>query len=502
MLINFCRKCMESSVTCSTVSNDGYEVTNLTSDSNQGFLAYSCIKPPIHIDFSFTCNVRMNHILIWPSVGAQKSSGFEISVKSANQYKQVSTGFLKSEHSGLLFYRRDLDSCSINIPQNFLCRYLKLSYEQNLENVQYLRISILRTENSVPAIGRVEIWGEVSAFNSRDTIQRVYNLWQHNNVGKSLDRVQHNNNEPKHGSETSRASGEESLNVPDCFLDPITCNIMIQPIVLPSGTIIDQDTLEKHGKTEATWGRPLSDPFTGIPFSESRKPIIASALKARIDKYLLENKHAPDVKNLPRLSGHKQVVMSMRNRPLELSRISSSSTVNDTVLETVECTNIFQKSLKPPTPVPSSKIRLETRVHRLPIIPMCSKRTTAKSDLKKIIIKTFGISAFKKEIKIMPEQESNVQDGSLDHTVNSVLSNLQRFNGDKQVKKSSCVENCKCVSNIFYKLPCDHVLCRDILMTVKDSRCLKCKLVYDTRDLERIHGELTIREKSCVQTVC
>lgn len=204
MLINFSRKCMESSVTCSTVSSDGYEVTNLTCDSDRGFLAYSCIKPPIHIDFSFICNIQINHILIWPSVGAQKSSAFEISIISANQYKQVATGFLSPEHLGLLFYRRDTNPTSFDAPPHFLRRYLKLSHDENLKNVQNLRISILRTQNSVPAVGRVEIWGRVSSFNSRKTIERVRSLWQNNNVETSTIGIKNTVNSSRIVSETKR----------------------------------------------------------------------------------------------------------------------------------------------------------------------------------------------------------------------------------------------------------------------------------------------------------
>lgn len=282
--------------------------------------------------------------------------------------------------------------------------------------------------------------------------------------------------------------------MPDCFLDPITCDIMIQPIVLPSGAIIDQQTLEKHGKTEATWGRPLSDPFTGIPFTELRRPIIASALKARIDKYLLDNKFDPELKSLPRLSGHKQVVMSLRNRALDLSQISQTSVPQSLSMEKVPevsgSRNILQKSA---THVSSPKTGVETRVHRLPIIPMCSKRTIAKKRSGNMKHKSFGISAFKKEIKVAPKGNSDLEDSSLNLSVTTVLSNLQRFDKDKRVKENRCIQNCKCMSNVFYKLPCNHILCRDVLISVEDSQCIKCKVKYESKDLERIHGELTIK---------
>ena len=185
MLINFCRSCVNPSVNCSTVSNDGYEVTNLISDSNKGFLAYSAIKPPIHIDFTFVCAIQLIRVLIWSSVGAQKSSGFELSVKSHDnsslEYRKVSSGFLSHEHSGILFYRRDISQGGYRAPKNFLDRYIQIS-QGGVDNVRNLRISILKTANSVPAIGRVEIWGRVSTFCGKDIQAYVHGLWQNGNV--------------------------------------------------------------------------------------------------------------------------------------------------------------------------------------------------------------------------------------------------------------------------------------------------------------------------------
>ena len=73
---------------------------------------------------------------------------------------------------------------------------------------------------------------------------------------------------------------------------------MVIPILLPSGHTVDQETLEKHNKTEAVWGRPPNDPFTGVAFSSVSKPIPNVKLKARIDRFLLTGGDA--FKNQPR----------------------------------------------------------------------------------------------------------------------------------------------------------------------------------------------------------
>ena len=40
----------------------------------------------------------------------------------------------------------------------------------------------------------------------------------------------------------------------------------------------------RYAENEARWGREMSDPFTGIPFTNTRKPVPNQSLKSRIDR--------------------------------------------------------------------------------------------------------------------------------------------------------------------------------------------------------------------------
>lgn len=62
MLFNFCDPRLRPEIQCSTVSTEGYEVTNLITGTDKGFLAYACIKPPINIDVTFICNICIYNI--------------------------------------------------------------------------------------------------------------------------------------------------------------------------------------------------------------------------------------------------------------------------------------------------------------------------------------------------------------------------------------------------------------------------------------------------------
>lgn len=181
MLVNFCDKSLRTYVTCSTVSTEGYDVINLVNNSESGFLAYSCIRPPVNIDFNFICNVKLSHVLIWPQIGAQKSTGFKLSVKSAESNDQplteISTGFLQKHESGIFFFRRDLkhDLELIEKPLNFTERYIKSLNVANYAST--LRLSIVKTDNSVPGLGKIEIWGFVSPKCAKDVVMNVMSLW-------------------------------------------------------------------------------------------------------------------------------------------------------------------------------------------------------------------------------------------------------------------------------------------------------------------------------------
>ena len=47
------------------------------------------------------------------------------------------------------------------------------------------------------------------------------------------------------------------------FLDALTFEMMTLPMLLPSGHYVDSSTLDKLAHTDALYGRPPTDPFTG-----------------------------------------------------------------------------------------------------------------------------------------------------------------------------------------------------------------------------------------------
>jgi hypothetical protein len=98
-----------------------------------------------------------------------------------------------------------------------------------------------------------------------------------------------------YGTRPNESGGREtnSVSVPERFLDEITCEIMVLPTLLPSGHFVDRSTLDKLHTTDCVYGRPPSDPFTGVPFSEHAEPQFSVELKQQIDSFI--SRHGSDV---------------------------------------------------------------------------------------------------------------------------------------------------------------------------------------------------------------
>lgn len=108
--------------------------------------------------------------------------------------------------------------------------------------------------------------------------------------------------------------------MPDEFLDGLTYEVMALPVRLPSGNVVDQGTLERFSRQEASWGRPASDPFTGRPFNADRKPVYDTALKARIDGFLTLHGHRRCLQGVARTVGSVAA-----SRPVQL-RLPAAAT--------------------------------------------------------------------------------------------------------------------------------------------------------------------------------
>jgi len=261
---------------------------------------------------------------------------------------------------------------------------------------------------------------------------------------------------------------------------------MTQPVILPSGNIIDYTTLEKHGVNEAVWGRPLSDPFTGLGFHDDRRPVMATALKSRIDKFLLENSNQNEIKKMPRVLG----------------RDPASATAGDRrIIEVPKCVlnkNTLKRVAedKPSTckQITNNDLQCAKRYcHKLPIAVM-PKQTTANVRKPKPLLTKVSTSSKlthnSQDQSRNDELDISSSDIFLDSNLKTVLSNMKWFKPEK-VELHNISNKCDCCKNsIFYRLPCKHVVCRKVLLAIENSQCKSCGSSYKSNEIERIHDNI------------
>lgn len=136
--------------------------------------------------------------------------------------------------------------------------------------------------------------------------------------------------EPSQPKKPKLSSDPSSLSIPDDFLDAITYEIMCQPIRLPCGLAVDANTLEKYYAEEAKFGRLPNDPFTGITFTETLKPVSDAALKSRIDTFITQNADHETIINLPRSLGTSRPDSQRSNYVFRNPNLCATSTTSST----------------------------------------------------------------------------------------------------------------------------------------------------------------------------
>ncbi|KAL0979092.1 hypothetical protein UPYG_G00180400 [Umbra pygmaea] len=164
----------------------------------------------------------------------------------------------------------------------------------SLGSVKQLRVSVpYGAGASVMGLKALAVWGLPSRSCPQDEVERV-RIAHENATLRPAPRLSHLTSgqpspviQPQPLSQTTSTSS--LLQVPEEFLDPLTQEVMLLPMLLPSGVSVDSSTLDEYQRREATWGRVPNDPFTGVPFIPESQALPNPHLKSRIDRFLLQS---------------------------------------------------------------------------------------------------------------------------------------------------------------------------------------------------------------------
>nr|XP_040051404.1 RING finger protein 37 isoform X2 [Gasterosteus aculeatus aculeatus] len=158
---------------------------------------------------------------------------------------------------------------------------------QSLGAVTQLRVT-LPFGGSASALGlkALAVWGQPARCCPAEEVDRIQR--DHAASERRVPRPVFFTPSGSRDKPTPQAATSQSLSIPEDFLDQITQEVMLLPMLLPSGVSVDSTTLEEHQKSEATWGRAPNDPFTGVPFTSTSQPLPNPQLKSRIDRFMLQ----------------------------------------------------------------------------------------------------------------------------------------------------------------------------------------------------------------------
>lgn len=225
---------------------------------------------------------------------------------------QVGKYYVDCDKKGIFIASALHSSSCKSIPaENFARLDINGRMSKALSSIWSLRMKIIKTSaSSIPALGGLAVWGYVDYSCPTPLARTILCKWHKLNQSRTIpSSTTHNVTDARKISSSAEsihvatAALEDDFEIPEEFLDGLTCDIMAMPVRLPSGNVIDERTLERFAKQESCWGRPPSDPFTAQPISATHRPVYDTALKARIDYFLLKESHRPCLVNVPRTTG-------------------------------------------------------------------------------------------------------------------------------------------------------------------------------------------------------
>ncbi|XP_033102968.1 RING finger protein 37-like [Anneissia japonica] len=557
MAINFCLPIYKPIITSSTVSADSYEICNLISGdfrrSHQGFVAESFIRPPITVTLEFLCNISIQSIVIAPSVGRQRSSSFEIYTKSIPSHRRllpnldlcvnhhqatdesskanmiaygatevlVGKAFSQNPDVNLFRFenkkftaRQPFMDCSANHSGhegNVIIRSLHHHRSKPLADVSHLTVRIVRVLGAtVPCIKKIEVWGQPSFANNQSIINSIAKIFTSLRAPKEVPHQKQEDKDTHQGTteapttDSVEASSKNGTECPEEFIDPITLEVMALPVLLPSGHTVDQSTLDRYEISNAQWGRPKTDPFTGVPFSETLKPIPHARLKTHIDKFLLTA--GKEFDTVARTSGRSSAnaalvstIVADKNvqLPVERKELNIRSNARHSLKQSIPMQQCnaedrhsnqdilnYQYSVHSSNEQPSVCKGVSRNLQ--PNISRTTKRNSSAQDI-------CTSSNKMRKTGNATTHEQKLAD-SLEDAMNSILATRRNYrkltipsSAEPPIQVCASCKTKPVTRSVFYRLPCQHLMCRQCVTREGNNKCAACGFGFNNFDIVRVH---------------
>ena len=568
-------------VTCSKPSVDGYELCNLFTNINQsvgnvvlqpkGFLVESFIKPPINIVIELPFLVNLDRVMVNGKIGQQRSTGLELLTFSQdpNQVKDIDSSIFtqvgrgnssvlsvfcfvnrRFQASNLYSNTEPMKSAFESLDNKEIVTVEVRHRNHKLSFVSHLMLRITSVSGgSTCAVRALEVWGEPSNWASEKTVATFMKCFNSvTNSQNSASKTTSISEESLSDSCNNESSNSGSIHsnkdrevIPQEFLDPLTQEILVLPMLLPSGHVIDQSTLEKHSASEAQWGRSPSDPFTGITFTKGSTPVVHSTLKVRIDRFLLSHPeldvHSRTIGHVSLESAGKVMASALVDNktdscPRKRETVSNSCGYagwlqekpknTDIVSPSTSRISVFKRSLSPGRDCTNrdhcvhKKQRLYNVNEKLITVssdsavhsndkPVGKQTNNSRVNDKDALVSNVSQRDDAGKVTSSANQRDSVHSSrlssSLDFALSRTLASLPSFtlkNSDLEDNKSvddsanvsrDCLFCSKVTLGNMYRLCCLDLICRDCLVKADSSNilCHRHKVTTSRRDIIKVH---------------
>lgn len=343
------------------------------------------------------------------------------------------------------------DASHFSIPDSSQVYPLSSHDSTLLNHCRYLTIKISQTLGAgIPVIRRIKVIAFPHSFSYLKPPPRNDESPHKDDLpGSSVKKVTREDNLESDIQRNDNQVINSDDNVPKEFVDPLTCEVMSLPVILPSGYTVDQRTLDRHVEMEVSWGRNPTDPYTGVVLTTSNQPIINHKLKERIDRYALLNNIS-----VGRIIGRKRKVEKGPDPDNAIKRPSTITSHDDNSQTSSSASSDRNLTTQPP----------------------------ANHESKAQIIDLTG-------------EETDFTDNALSSRLSKVLAKTSNLRTVivPIASSSQCVQcGCKVKTHVqtFYSLTCAHLICKTCLTSVieKTVKCITCSRESLKADVSRYHS--------------
>ena len=326
MLVNVCNKLFGCSISSASVHADGYQPNNLCSNEGRarqnGFRVEHFVTPPVMLEVHLPQRVSVSNVLVKMDLKPSETACLELLLPSAAGTVSCSSASrdpaqwrpccscITQGQVGANFRSKPLCAAMKKIEMPLKCTQSRFSDNSSIEHAfkvaevgspilactdaVAVRVKYMKTHRPVH-INLIEVW---AFFEKSPPPWLVALTAKVTAEGNSEEPSSSARNKASAAAPSEIESRSNSVckalemvkkpTVSEKFLDALTQEVMVLPMLLPSGQHVDRSTIDRHNAEELKWGRPPSDPFTGVPYTNTQEPVFDYKLKIELDHCLVQ----------------------------------------------------------------------------------------------------------------------------------------------------------------------------------------------------------------------